>query len=267
MIDFVSHLDITDEAKAMLVVAAVDVLRRAPKAWTERDVALLREHYPGGGVKAVSRHLPQRTAGAIYEKAKQLGVKAGPTRNHLFRYSNAPHIDDAIRQFYRQPKAGGLSKLAHRLNRPRSWLSARARYLGVTVPRVNDGPWSETESALLAQHAHRVPYNISRIFAKHGFRRSSSAIRNKLMKLHCDRSDDGTYSAEALAKLFGVDGHLVCRWIEKRWLKAGKRGTARENDVYRIHHKAVRRFIIEHIGSIDIRRVEKQWFVDLVAGA
>jgi hypothetical protein len=264
--DFVSHLDIPDEAKAMLIVASIDAISQAAKLWTESELAILRRHYPGGGAVAVREHLPHRTPGAVHEKAKRLGLKVGPTRNHLLRYSNSVHIDEAIRRFYLVPHKGGLSKLANQLNRPRHWISARARYLAVTIPRRHDGPWSEAEIALLRKNAAKVPYNITRIFAKHGFRRSASAIKNKMLKLRCVRDDEDMYSASGVAELFGVDVHLVINWIRKGWLKAQMKGTARERDTYQVHHNHIRRFVIENVGAIDIRRVEKDWFVDLLAG-
>lgn len=268
MTDFVSHLDITDEAKAMLISAAVDtMLKRRNTPWTQADIDVLRRHYPGGGAVACRSLLPHRTPGSIHEKAKQLGLKVkGSTRNHLLRYSNSPHIDAAIRRYYLEPRKGGLSRLAIQVNRPRQWISARARYLGVTQPRFQEAAWSEAEIDIIRQHASKTTYAIARILTKAGYRRTSGGVRQKLLKMRCDRSDDDTYSACGLADLFGVDEHLVLRWIDKGWLKAQIKPSESKRRFFSIHHNAVRRFVIENVGAIDIRRCDKHWFVDLLTG-
>ena len=47
---------------------------RTPR-WTREEVAILREHYPEGGLKAVLEKLPHRTWHAIHMKAQKLGIK------------------------------------------------------------------------------------------------------------------------------------------------------------------------------------------------
>ena len=42
------------------------------RRWTPEEDALLREHYPKGGVKAVQQHLPHRNANAIYNRSQLL---------------------------------------------------------------------------------------------------------------------------------------------------------------------------------------------------
>lgn len=262
--DQVSRFDIPDETKAMLIVAGVETMFKARPRWFPEDLAILREHYPKGGLAAVRPLLPHKTAGAIYVKAGALRLKAPlPPRSN---YTSTKFIDEAIKRYYLAPKKGGLSKLAHQTNRPRTWISARARHLGIVPPRFQEKPWSEPEIELLHKHAPKLPGTIARILAKAGFKRSNGSIKQKLIKLRCDRSDDDTYSACGLAELFGVDEHLVLAWINKGWLKAQRKGSARQYDLYRIHRNSVRRFVSENAGAIDIRRVEKHWFIELLAG-
>ena len=51
-------------------------------------------------------------------------------------------------------------------------------------------------------------------------------------------------------------------------LKAKFRGTARteqqNGDIYLIHEKDVRRFILEHPTEIDLRKVDQLWFLDVL---
>ena len=55
---------------------------------------------------------------------------------------------------------------------------------------------------------------------------------------------------------------------ESRYLKAKRRGTARterqNGDIYLIHERDVRCFILEHPMDIDLRRVDQLWFLDLI---
>lgn len=72
-----------------------------------------------------------------------------------------------------------------------------------------------------------------------------------------------------MASEFGVDIKVVTRWIDQGWLVAGRRGTKRVEsqggDQWWIKRKHVRDFVIESIGIIDIRKVDKVWFVDLLS--
>lgn len=266
MMDFVSNLDIADKAKAMLIVAGIEVMQREKRPWTDRDLDIVRKNYPTGGVSKCAEQLPDRTVGSIGFKARTLKLKRPPSKRRS-PFPSSPHIDEVIRRYYQgTPRWGGLSKLAHQVGRPVPWVSSRARDLGVQIPRFDSRKWSQAEIDLLRKNAAKVPCVISRIFRKNGFHRSGNAILIKLRQFRCDRTDDDMYSAKGLAELFGFSPPVVSGWIKKGWLKVHMRGTAHPHDVYVIHHKAVRRFVIENVGAIDIRRADKHWLVDLLAG-
>jgi hypothetical protein len=82
------------------------------------------------------------------------------------------------------------------------------------------------------------------------------------------KHDGSFYSANSLAQALGIDPHAVTRWIKSGHLKAKFRGTARtaqqNGDIYLIHEKDVRRFILEHPTEIDLRRVDQLWFLDVL---
>lgn len=53
----------------------------------------------------------------------------------------------------------------------------------------------------------------------------------------------------------------------KGWLKSLGRGVDRPQGDYRFFtDEALRRFVRKHPDQIDLRRVEKLWFIDLLAG-
>lgn len=250
-----------------LVLAGVSTMFKAPKTrWAPEDDDIVREHYPKGGLAAVRPYLLHKTDCSIHWRARILKVKAPGYQRQVETYFSTPHIDEAIRRYYEgTPRKGGMAKLAHQLRRPASWVSARARQLGCVQPRFMEPDWSDAEVTLLRAHAAKVPQSISRVLARHGYRRTAGAINNKLRKLRCDRTDNEHYTSRQLADLFGVQQYVVSGWIKKGWLYAKGKGTDRENDIFAIHHKDVRRFVIENAAAIDIRRIEKHWFIDLLA--
>lgn len=254
--------------------------RAGPKRfWTGKEERLLREHYPAGGVPECLPLLPGRTASSIYNRAGQLGLRSTPTvKQNGFpreRWASNEQIDRLIVEVYqRVPKKNDINRLAATLNRPRWWVSARARRLGCVAPRFKQPPWTEAEDELIATYAARHPSTIVRTLKRHGFNRTETAIVVRLKRIGQARgrnADPDHYTANALAKLFGVDRKGVGAWIAKGWLKAGKRGTDRTEanggDEYWIHRREVRRFIIENVSAVDLRKVDKFWFVDVLTEA
>lgn len=253
-------------ARAITLDLRADVPRNT--FWTDAELAIIRHHYPRGGPSAVIALLPHKTDKAIYQKADELEIRAPNRRRDNRRWTTSVHIDDTIRRYYAgRPIKGGVERLGRQVGRPGRWVSHRARQLGITPPRFAPLPWSSDEDDLLRKLATRAPSTISKQFARAGFKRTPAAILHRLTKRHIDRTDDDHYSGRQLAELMGVTSNVVSGWIAKGWLIAKMKGTTREHDTFRIHRLAVRRFIIENVGTIDIRRVEKHWFVDLIAGS
>lgn len=240
--------------------------------WTNHEEKTLRETYPTLGPQACVPLLPRRSLLAIYQYAVKLGLKS--PRTHDFprqRWWSNDHIDAAIRRCYQsKPTSGAVNALARRLGRPRYWVGQRARKLGLVMPRFKEPPWSEDEVDLLHLHAHKEPATIMRIFKTGGFTRSATAILVKRNRLDCDTEDPNHCTATGLSKLMGVDAKTVTGWIAKGWLKADRRGTERTpvqgGDMWWIRYAEVRRFVVDNAVAVDIRKVDKFWFIDLLAG-
>ena len=70
-------------------------------------------------------------------------------------------------------------------------------------------------------------------------------------------------------RAIGVDDHCITRWIGLGYLQAKRRGTDRTpqqgGDIWYIKDRWVRDFVVDHVNEIDIRKVDKYWFVDLLA--
>jgi hypothetical protein len=135
-------------------------------------------------------------------------------------------------------------------------------------PGANQEPeWNAAEVAVLERWGHLTDAVIQRKLKAEGFYRSVNAIHLKMKRMHIKQNLDGC-SANALVIAFGVDGHKITYWINRRMLKATRRGTARTRsqggDTYWITHNAVREFVLKHPDEIDLRKVEKWWFLDYV---
>jgi len=240
--------------------------------WSTREVKVLEEHYPAGGVEACRPHLPRRTGSAIHGKARDLRLKAprqAPGRRKRWTASDA--IDDVIRRAYQaKPTRGFTGRLAQLVGRPKWWVVKRAAALGLSHGRVKEPEWSDAEVELLHKHGAKQPDAIARIFRTKGYARSTFAVINKLKRLGVDRTDDDHFTARALADVMGVDGSTVSSWIERRGLKARRRGTERVasqgGDQWWIHVRDFRRWVIENPIAIDLRKVtDSEWFIDLLA--
>lgn len=102
--------------------------------WTTREEAVLREHYPRGGLGACLALLPERTDSAISGRASKLGLRHKADYSGLpkRRYSSSSFIDGAIRDLYlHHPERGAMRALCERLGRPRHWVQRRGRQLGL----------------------------------------------------------------------------------------------------------------------------------------
>lgn len=241
--------------------------------WTNKERAIIAEHYPTGGAEACVPHLPRRTKRSIYQQARKMGIMYGDNKPKIRkRWESNDEIDGLIVRCYQSnPEKGAVKALANRLRRPYWWVKKRASYLGVAQPALSgnkEPEWSRAEVELLEKHSHKHPGVIAKIFRNNGYRRTATAIVVKRKRLGYSNLDIDHYTATQLAGEFGVDIKVVTRWIEKGWLKATRRGTERTvqqgGDMWWIKRKDIRTFIVDSIGIIDIRKVDKTWFVDLL---
>jgi hypothetical protein len=155
--------------------------------------------------------------------------------------------------------------LAKKVGMPHWALKKRARELGLA--RTKEVPWSEPELAILSRYAWMSDERIRLKLKAAGYARTVTAIHLKLKRMRF-KHDGSFYSANGLAQALGIDSHAVTRWIKSGHLKAKLRGTERgphqNGDIYLIHEKDVRRFILEHPTDIDLRKVDQLWFLDLI---
>lgn len=238
--------------------------------WTTVEVAVLRAHYAQhGGPERCAELLPHRGIRAVYAKANHLRLGAPnaatqPGKRFARKYATTAEIDQRIRDGYaRMRRRGDLQRLALEVARPAWWVSKRAVTLGLTRERIRAAEWSREEVALLHEWATCVLPTIRLKLKAAGFARSETAIAVKLKRLQIDCSDPDVWTATELASLLGVNGKTVADWVHRRGLVAKLEGGG-ANGVFRIRRAALRAWLKDHHGHVDLRRVDQAWFWGLV---
>ena len=191
-------------------------------------------------------------------------------KTHRWKYKPTPLIDKEIEEAYAKQRSGdrsALSRVSREIGWPRDAVCKRGAELGLA--RIKERPWSAMEEIILERFGHMAPSGIQRQLATAGFFRSIGAIQVKLNRNRIKGNLDG-YSACKLADAFGVDVHKVMLWIRRGLLRASRRGTDRVisqgGDIFWIPRREVKRFILRAPEEIDLGRVEKIWFLDLLTG-
>lgn len=243
--------------------------------WSTAEDRVLREHYGSSGGPARCAELLGRSLSAVYSHAQTLGLRGtryAPVRPGARKYEATPAIDAEIRRVYQEPpRRNAVKELAARVGRPRWWVSKRALALGLSVPRFKEPDWSAKELELLRALAHHTPPVIARKFRASGFRRSETAIVVKRKRLALDLRDSDHFTAAQLAGLMGVNGTTVAGWIRREGVPATRRGTrrvaAQGGDAHWIARRDLRAWIARHAQLVDLRKVDRFWFLDLAFGA
>lgn len=240
-------------------------------AWTTREEAVLRATWPEG-LPACMAALPGRSATAIYQRAGKLGLGRAPGggRREKRVYPQNDRVDEAIRRVYTgAPDLGAVKRLAVTLGRSRGWVASRARALGLVVPRFKSPAWTDEELAALRRNAGMHPARMVRLLQRAGYTRSQTAVIEKRKELRIRPEPNDDYSMEQLCEGFGVTRDTVRRWLERGWLvgerQRGQRGSAdaapADTATWRFSERQVRRFIVDNVGVIDFRKLDRHWLV------
>lgn len=205
-----------------------------------------------------------------------LGFNVVSRRETRKIYELTPAIETELRKVYSLPFRSkkrqeigipSIQDAARDLDVPAHTLKKFARELGLT--RTKDLPWSEEEIKILDEQGYKSTGALVRIFQKNGFSRTEVGIQMMRSRRRSHKASP-YFSLGAIARLFGVDRHLVKDWVEKGWLRAeyketkknkggGYRGDTRVADKDSIY-----RFVVEHPESFDLRRVDQLWFLHVI---
>jgi hypothetical protein len=244
---------------------------RHERFWTDAEIEVIKTYYPDGGADACLAHLPEhRTPSGVYVQAGKLGLTSTLSRKKIPRPEG---FDDALREFYQNgdgKKKGECNAFADRLKVPRWWVTKRAIALGLVIPHKKEPPWTAAENELMKKVPLHDVDKCAEIFREHGFSRSPTAIMVRAKRLDLSRRYRETLSATAISKILGVDSKTVTREIIQGDLKATKRKTKRlpqqGGDHWSITPADLRRYLLDHLERIDLRKVDKFAFVQIIAG-
>lgn len=243
--------------------------------WTTRELAIVREHYPSGGIDAVLAQLPHRTRSAVYNKANTLGVRCAGRPMVRESWPLEPGMDEAIRAAHqRAMKKGDVKRLAKQLARPVWWVSRRARELGLTTPRFRELPWCAEEIAILRATSHLAPAAIKRALRYKGFRRTETAIAVQRKRNGITRTPGEDYSCRQAADLLGADPGLLMREIRMGYLRAKPHPDYQprsdgQTTQWVITERDLREYAITHPVRLNLRKLPAghvPWFIELIAG-
>ena len=155
--------------------------------------------------------------------------------------------------------------LSNKFNMPRWALYQRALKIGAVQLSHQKKKWRADEIKVLERNAHFEPLTIKKRLDKAGFQRSIASIVLKRKRMRLLSNLEGM-SACLCAEFLGVDVHWVLKHIRSGLLKAQKIRRDSQGKVnYYIKEKNLRKFILNNPELIDLRRVEKYYFIELVA--
>lgn len=247
---------------------------KSNRYWTDADDLVMRQYYPSGGYLACAAHLPsnKRSRAQIFARAHKLGLHSekrigGPKQ----RIQVPADIDDKIREAWPNldgKKRGAVDALARELGVPDWWLSKRAVKLGLAMPYKKEPPWTAAETALLSQVPLHDPRRASQIFHQHGFPRTPAAIMVRAKRIGLSRRFREGLSAHQAAEIIGVDSKTLGTYCAAGELKASRRADNRLPQQggarWVIKPEDLRRYVLDNLERVDLRRVEKFAFVKLL---
>lgn len=182
-----------------------------------------------------------------------------------------PAMHKKIKLLYRNKVCcnGDVKRFAERHGLPRWKITRYAQHMGWSAKQKKADKWTDRELRILRQSAHHCPEIIQKRLKNIGFKRTLHSIVLKRKRMRFLQNLNGQ-TAHSLAMCLGEDVHFVLRAIRTGLLKASKRIQNRTpqqgGNMWLIKDKDIREFIIENVNMIDLRKVDKFWFVGILTG-
>ncbi|MCK5342566.1 MAG: hypothetical protein KAR20_04130 [Candidatus Heimdallarchaeota archaeon] len=157
-----------------------------------------------------------------------------------------------------------LINLAKKFNMPRWVLYQRALKIGAVKSSHQKKLWKDEEINILEKNAQYAPLTIKKRLEKAGFQRSTASIVLKRKRMRLLSNLEGM-SACLCAEFLGVSLRIVLNHIKAGLLIAEAIRQDRQGKInYFIREKNIRKFIIDNPSLIDLRKVEKHYFIELL---
>jgi len=185
----------------------------------------------------------------------------------MSKYAFTPEMDREIQYTYavNTDSKPRVINLAKKFNMPRWVVYQRALKIGAVTSSHQKTPWAKEEIKILEKYARYEPQTIKKKLKKAGYERSIASIVLKRKRMRFLSNLKGM-SACLCADFLGVDLHWVLNHINRGSLKGEviRRDRGGKSN-YFIREKDLRKFIIINPELIDLRKVEKYYFIELVA--
>ena len=239
--------------------------------YTPEQIEIIKRDYVSlGGPETIRRCNaagPYHTDASVRAKAKALGACrkmadiAAPTSDH---------IDRLIKRAYSSNKKNSISTLAFSINRTIGWISRRADQLDIDKKSrriYEEKLYSEEERSLIQENAHLPTTEILAKLKRAGFDRTYTSLRSYRQRVRFEAERESPLSQEELAGLLGIAPGLVSRFILKGMLPATRVKSTKGGEGLRllIDPANVAYFIVNHPAHVDLSRVDRFWFIDLMA--
>lgn len=229
--------------------------------WKTTEVARLeRLSAEEAGVEQLLKELPGRSIDAIKKKAGEMNLPL-PVAKGGQVWKSDEKTDALIKEAYASGSRGAVTELAITLGVERWRISKRAGELGVASVRLKDTEWAPGELRVLEEFGEQGAAAVHRELRKRGHERSVGSVATMVAQWIATRERDDCWSARAVAEGMGVDPHTVLRWITQGGLKAKQVGAQWE-----ISRKAMKQWVVTHANAVDLKRVDKYWFIDMLGG-
>lgn len=194
------------------------------------------------------------------------GMRGVPCKKN--KWVITPEMHRRIEQVYKTNTGNNeVNELAERLGLPRWKVTRYAMSHGWIAKQKGSSSWTIPELEVLQKLARYTPVVIQHRMSEKGYQRSINSIVLKLKRMKMRQNING-HSSLDVAQCLGVDAHFVTRAIKLGKLRATRRGTARTErqggDHWYILDQNLRKYVFEYLDEIDIRKVDKYWFVDLI---
>ncbi len=148
---------------------------------------------------------------------------------------------------------------------PRWQIRKWAKDLGIA--RVKDLPWSEAEVSYLRNSVRR--YGLEKIAKALGRSETSVKLKAKRLGIRKIVTGDG-YTMRSVCRGLSVDHHQIERWLANGWFWGERRQSRRHGgqrgDIWYFSEEAIRVLVREHPEEIDLRRVDRTFFIEILLG-
>lgn len=247
------------------------------RAWSEAEKQILADRYPQSGRRGTQAALASAGyARSISEIAGACARYGIPAQRTYLKFPPDSLVDSAIIRAYQRRNKGDIGAVkaaAERLGRPYGWVKWRASQLGCVKPK-NYYYWTPEEDEILAEQVANGLQKVQQVLARHGYRRSQTAILMRRERRHLCSEHPDIMTASGVARLLGLDMKTIGRWIHTGGLRARKlrlqtpTNSPGEPQNWAIHRKDLAAFLRNHPAKWDVRRVsDHYWIVELLAGA